>query len=98
MPIADIPPFRVPNCHYWGFSRRVAALGHLQRSDELEADGTKPIEFEKGKAGIAVASRDKLPASINSLISGVRAGELDDLLARVKPVGPHDRRASGRRG
>jgi tetratricopeptide (TPR) repeat protein len=28
---------RIPNCHYWGFSHRVAALGHLQRSDELEA-------------------------------------------------------------
>jgi tetratricopeptide (TPR) repeat protein len=27
---------RVPNCHYWGFAHRVAALGHLQRSDELE--------------------------------------------------------------
>jgi TolB-like protein len=27
---------RVPNCHYWGFSHRVAALGHLQRPDELE--------------------------------------------------------------
>ena len=27
----------VPNCHYWGFSHRVAALGHLQRSDELQA-------------------------------------------------------------
>ena len=25
---------RVPNCHYWGFSHRVAALGHLQRLDE----------------------------------------------------------------
>lgn len=28
---------RVPNCHYWGFAHRVAALGHLQRPDELEA-------------------------------------------------------------
>ena len=28
---------RIPNCHYWGFSHRVAALGHLQRSDEVEA-------------------------------------------------------------
>ena len=27
---------RVPNCHYWGFSHRVAALGHLQRADDLE--------------------------------------------------------------
>src|SRR5262249_23894170 len=49
--------------------------------------GTKPLEFEKGKAGIAVASKDKLPALIDSLIGPVRAGELDELLARVKPVG-----------
>jgi hypothetical protein len=49
--------------------------------------GTKPIEFEKGKAGIAVASKEKLPALIDSLIGAVRAGELDDMLARVKPVG-----------
>lgn len=27
---------RVPNCHYWGFSHRVAALGYLQRADELD--------------------------------------------------------------
>src|SRR5262245_31889109 len=57
--------------------------------------GTKPIEFEKGKAGIAVASREKLPALIDSLIGAVRAGEFDDLLARVKPVGiPKARRAA----
>ena len=49
--------------------------------------GTKPIEFERGKAGIAVASKEKLPALIDSLIAALRAGELDDLLARVKPVG-----------
>lgn len=49
--------------------------------------GTKPIEFERGKAGIAVASKEKLPALIDSLIGAVRSGELDDLLARVKPVG-----------
>ena len=57
--------------------------------------GTKPIEFERGKAGIAVASKDKLPALIDSLVGAVRAGELDDLLARVKPVGaPKARRAA----
>jgi TolB-like protein/Tfp pilus assembly protein PilF len=28
---------RVPNCHYWGYSHRVAALGHLQRPDYLRA-------------------------------------------------------------
>ncbi len=40
--------------------------------------GAKPIEFEKGKAGIVV---DKLPTVINTLIEAVRAGELDDAQA-----------------
>jgi plasmid stabilization system protein ParE len=57
--------------------------------------GTRPIEFEKGKGGIAVASRDKLPALFDSLIGAVRAGELDELLTRLKPVGtPKARRAA----
>ena len=33
--------------------------------------GAKPIEFEKGKAGIAVPSKDKLPTVINTLIEAV---------------------------
>ncbi|HMA58341.1 MAG TPA: hypothetical protein VKP52_16725 [Pseudolabrys sp.] len=42
-----------------------------------------------------MASRDKLPALIDSLIGAVRAGELDELLARVKPVGtPKARKAA----
>lgn len=50
--------------------------------------GTRPIEFEKGKAGIAVQSKDKLPALIDQLIGAAQAGELDELLARSsKPVG-----------
>jgi hypothetical protein len=42
--------------------------------------GAKPIEFEKGKAGIAVASKEKLPAVIETLITAARSGELDDVL------------------
>ena len=38
----------------------------------------KAVEFEKGKAAIAVPSLDKLPALIDTLIGAVRAGELDD--------------------
>src|SRR5258708_5920736 len=50
--------------------------------------GAKPLEFEKGKAGIAVASREKLPALMDTLIAAARAGELDALVARApKPVG-----------
>ena len=43
--------------------------------------GLKPIEFEKGKAGIAVPTIDKLPAVIDMLIAAVRGGELDEQLA-----------------
>lgn len=28
---------RIPNCHYWGYAHRVAALGHLERADERKA-------------------------------------------------------------
>jgi hypothetical protein len=71
---------------------RVDASGGLVMS---VFHGTKPIEFERGKAGIAVASKEKLPALIDSLIGAVRAGELDDMLARVKPVGaPKAKRAA----
>lgn len=43
--------------------------------------GFKPIEFEKGKAGIAVPSKDKLVGVIQTMIAAVRAGELDEVLA-----------------
>lgn len=50
--------------------------------------GAKPIEFEKGKAGIAVASKDKLPALLDSLLAAAKAGEFDDLMSRMgKPFG-----------
>ena len=45
--------------------------------------GGKPIEFEKGKAGIAVASVEKLPQLIDTVISAVKSGELDDVLAQT---------------
>jgi hypothetical protein len=49
--------------------------------------GARPIEFEKGKAGIVVPSRDKLPAVIDILISAVRAGELDELFSQAAKTG-----------
>jgi len=50
--------------------------------------GAKPIEFEKGKAGIVVGSKEKLPALIDTLISAVRAGELDDHFGQAAKTGP----------
>lgn len=45
--------------------------------------GWKPIEFEKGKAAIAVPSLEKLPSIIDTLITAVRNGELDEQLAQA---------------
>ncbi|UQR63497.1 hypothetical protein LRP30_43500 [Bradyrhizobium sp. C-145] len=49
--------------------------------------GAKPIEFEKGKAGIVVGSKDKLPAVIDALIGAVRAGELDEHFSQAAKTG-----------
>ena len=49
--------------------------------------GAKPIEFERGKAGIAVGSKEKLPAVIDALMAAVRAGELDDLFTQAAKTG-----------
>jgi hypothetical protein len=57
--------------------------------------GTKLVEFEKGKAGIAVASKDKLATLIDTLVSAAKAGELDELMERAgKPVGAPKRKAA----
>jgi hypothetical protein len=46
--------------------------------------GFKPVEFAPGKPAIAVASLDKLRTIIDTLISAVSAGELDDKIAPAK--------------
>jgi len=38
--------------------------------------GLKPIEFEKGKSAIAVSSLDKLPTTIDTLITAVATASL----------------------
>ena len=58
---------------------RTAANGSLVFFVRL---GGKPIEFDKGKSGIAVASAEKLPGLIDTLIAAVRNGELDQVLAQ----------------
>jgi hypothetical protein len=54
--------------------------------------GSKAIEFEKGKAAIAIASLEKLPAVIDTLIAAARAGELDAQLAQGVRVPPPRKR------
>lgn len=64
---------------------KIDPAGHIVMSIKF---GAKPIEFEKGKAGIAVPSKDKLPTVINTLIEAVRAGELDELFAAASKQRP----------
>jgi hypothetical protein len=45
--------------------------------------GAKPIEFERGKAAIAVGKKEKLIPTIETVISAVSAGELDSVLAQM---------------
>jgi hypothetical protein len=49
--------------------------------------GAKPLEFEKGKAGIVVGTKEKLPTVIDTLIAAVRAGELDELFSQAAKIG-----------
>lgn len=42
--------------------------------------GFTPIEFEKGKAAIAVGAREKLESVLSTLIAATRSGELDAFL------------------
>ena len=49
--------------------------------------GSKRIEFEKGKAAIAVGTLEKLPGVIDALIKAVRAGELDEQLNQLSKFG-----------
>jgi len=45
--------------------------------------GSKPIEFEKGKAAIVVKSRDDLLVLIPKLITAVEAGEFDGYINSI---------------
>jgi hypothetical protein len=49
--------------------------------------GWKPIEFDKGKSAIVVLTQDKIPAIIETLITAIRNGELDEHLAQGSKVG-----------
>jgi hypothetical protein len=51
--------------------------------------GAKPIEFEKGKPGIVVPSKDKLPAVINTLISA-KTGAIGKTRKAAGPMKPGD--------
>jgi hypothetical protein len=66
---------------WWGTD----AAGHTFMTVKFAG---KPLEFEKGKAAIAVPSKEKLPGVIETLIAAARGGELDDLLTQASKQRP----------
>jgi hypothetical protein len=49
--------------------------------------GARPIELSKGKRAITVANLGEIPATINTVIAAVRAGELDSAMEAVVAAG-----------
>jgi hypothetical protein len=66
---------------WWGTD----AAGHTFMTVKF---GGRPLEFEKGKAAIAVPAKEKLPGVIETLITAARGGELDDLLTQASKQRP----------
>ena len=56
--------------------------------------GQKAIEFEKGKAAIAVPSKEAIAGVLEVLITAVQNGELDDALASVSKMQRFKKRTS----
>jgi len=56
-------------------------LSHVLAAAIFEG-ATKLSEFEKGKNAIIVPSKDQLVATLDTVIEGVKAGELDEHLAQ----------------
>ena len=54
-------------------------------------NGLKPIEFEKGKAGIVIDTDQKLPSIVDTLIKAVGLGELDQYLKEETAVKPRSK-------
>lgn len=62
---------------WWKFDQKGDAILTVR-------NGFKPIEFEKGKAGIVVGTIDKMDGVLTTLISAVEAGELDQFIVTKK--------------
>jgi hypothetical protein len=56
--------------------------------------GQKTIEFEKGKAAIAIPSKDAIDGVLDVLIAAVRSGEFDEALSAMSKARKVRKRAA----
>jgi TolB-like protein len=84
---------RIPNCHYWGYAHRVAALGHLQRTDESGVALTELLKINPS-FNCNLARRRlfylKDPSQIALYIDGLRRSGVPEgpLLAESRSTDP----------
>ena len=72
---------RIPNCHYWPFAHRVAALGHLQRAGELP--GALAELMQRQPEFTCTFARQRLfyikqPAHVELYLQGLRASGIGE--------------------
>ncbi len=60
-------------------------------------NGLKPIEFEKGKAGIFIEKDEKLPSVVDTLIKAIGSGELDQYLKEEPVAKPRSKAEAAKR-
>jgi len=72
---------RIPNCHYWPFAHRVAALGHLQRESELPT-ALAELRLRKPNFSCAFARKRlfyiKNPEQLERYLEGLRKAGLTE--------------------
>jgi TolB-like protein len=72
---------RIPNCHYWPFAHRVAALGHLDRKDDLRLALGELLQRKPGFT--SRFARERLfyvrnPAHLDIYVEGLRRAGLPE--------------------
>jgi TolB-like protein len=72
---------RIPNCHYWPFAHRVAALGHLGRKDDLRLALGELLQRKPGFT--SRFARERLfyvrnPAHLDIYVEGLRRAGLPE--------------------
>jgi tetratricopeptide (TPR) repeat protein len=72
---------RIPNCHYWPFAHRVAALGHLKWAEELRA-AVAELHQRKPDFTCSLARRRLFyvrdPAHLDIYVEGLRQAGLPE--------------------
>jgi TolB-like protein len=72
---------RIPNCHYWPFAHRVAALGHMQRGEELKAAVAELLQRKPGFSRGLARRRlfyVKNPVQLDGYVEGLRKAGLPE--------------------